>query len=49
MGFRIVIAGESQCQSFAECCLVADFLRQNLPDFCYDRVEISVIEWQVRH
>ncbi|XP_075971427.1 putative malate dehydrogenase 1B [Anticarsia gemmatalis] len=46
MVFRIVIAGESQCLSFAESCLVADFLSQNLPDFCYDRVEVPVLEWQ---
>ncbi|CAB3236730.1 unnamed protein product [Arctia plantaginis] len=46
MGFRIVVAGESQCVSFAECCLLADFLSQNLPDFCFDRVEIKVLDWQ---
>lgn len=47
MVIRIVIAGESQCTLFAEICLVADYLTQNLPSFCYERIEKSVAEWKV--
>ncbi|XP_045765449.1 putative malate dehydrogenase 1B [Maniola jurtina] len=46
MGMRIVIAGESQCNLFAEICLVADHLSQNLPTFCYERIEKPVSEWK---
>ncbi|XP_013200156.1 putative malate dehydrogenase 1B [Amyelois transitella] len=46
MVVRIVISGESQCELFAEMCLVADHLAQNLPDFCYERLEKKVHEWQ---
>ncbi|CAH2105353.1 unnamed protein product [Euphydryas editha] len=45
MGIRYVIAGESQCDLFAETCLVADYLAQKLPSFCYDRIEKPVTEW----
>lgn len=48
MGFRYVIAGESQCNIFAEICLIADHLQQNLPNFCYDRIKKSVAEWKVK-
>lgn len=47
MVFRIVVAGESQCDTFAKTCLIADYLMQNLPEFCYDRIEKSVLEWKV--
>jgi hypothetical protein len=47
MVFTIVIAGVSQCIEFAEVCLVADHLAQNLPDFCYQRIEKPVLEWKV--
>nr|XP_034829947.1 putative malate dehydrogenase 1B isoform X2 [Maniola hyperantus] len=46
MGIRIVIAGESQCNLFAEISLVADYLSQNLPTFCYERIEKPVSEWK---
>ncbi|XP_047528986.1 putative malate dehydrogenase 1B [Vanessa atalanta] len=46
MGVRYVIAGESQCDLFAEICLVADYLAQRLPDFCYERIEKPVAEWK---
>lgn len=49
MVFRIVIAGESQCNIFAEVCLVADHISQNLPSFCYERIEKPVAEWKVRN
>ncbi|XP_045446910.1 putative malate dehydrogenase 1B [Melitaea cinxia] len=45
MGIRYVIAGESQCDLFAETCLVADYLAQKLPNFCYERIEKPVTEW----
>lgn len=47
MSVRIVIAGESQCEMFAECCLIADHLSQTLPQFCYERIEQPVLEWRV--
>lgn len=47
MAARIVIAGESQCNVFAEVCIVADYLAQNLPDLCYERIEKPVVEWEV--
>lgn len=47
MVVRIVIAGKSQCDIFAEVCLVADYLTQNLPNFCYERIEKSILEWEV--
>ncbi|XP_032513015.2 putative malate dehydrogenase 1B [Danaus plexippus] len=47
MVFRIVIAGESQCNIFAEVCLVADHISQNLPSFCYERIEKPVAEWKL--
>ncbi|XP_045493810.1 putative malate dehydrogenase 1B [Colias croceus] len=43
---RIVIAGESQCDVFAQICLIANFLSQNLPSFCYERIEKPVLEWK---
>ncbi|XP_038223196.1 putative malate dehydrogenase 1B, partial [Zerene cesonia] len=43
---RIVIAGESQCDIFAQICLIANFLSQNLPSFCYERIEKPVLEWK---
>ncbi|KOB74001.1 Uncharacterized protein OBRU01_09668 [Operophtera brumata] len=43
MVVRIVISGESQCEVFAEICLVADYLSQNLPKFCYERAWLSKI------
>ncbi|XP_047022069.1 putative malate dehydrogenase 1B [Helicoverpa zea] len=46
MGFRIVIAGESQCPAYAETCLLADYLAQNLPNFCYNCIEKSVMDWR---
>ncbi|CAH2243076.1 jg2182 [Pararge aegeria aegeria] len=46
MGIRIVIAGESQCNFFAEICLVADYLSQNLPIFSYESIEKPVAEWK---
>ncbi|XP_046963334.1 putative malate dehydrogenase 1B [Vanessa cardui] len=46
MGVRYIIAGESQCDLFAEICLVADYLAQRLPDFCYERIEKPVAEWK---
>ncbi|XP_028165444.1 putative malate dehydrogenase 1B [Ostrinia furnacalis] len=46
MTARIVIAGESQCNVFAEVCLVADYIAQNLPNFCFERIEKAVIEWE---
>ncbi|CAK1545923.1 unnamed protein product [Leptosia nina] len=42
---RIIIAGESQCNTFAEICFIADYLSKNLPDFCYDRIEKPVLDW----
>ncbi|XP_050669891.1 putative malate dehydrogenase 1B isoform X2 [Leptidea sinapis] len=39
MVFRIVIAGESQCDMFAEVFLIADYLAQTLPNFCCERIE----------
>lgn len=47
MSVRIVIAGESQCDMFAESCLIADHLSQALPEFCYERIEQPVLEWPV--
>ncbi|KAM3961000.1 putative malate dehydrogenase 1B [Aphomia sociella] len=47
MVVRIVIAGESQCVIFAEACLVADYLTKNLPNFCYERIEKPVLEWNL--
>lgn len=47
MVFQIVIAGESQCENFAQVCLIADYLAQNLPNFCYRRIEKPVLEWKV--
>lgn len=47
MVFRIVIAGETQCLAYAESCLLADYLSQNLPNFCYTRIEKSIIDWKV--
>lgn len=49
MGIRYVIAGESQCDLFAETCLVADYLAQKLPSFCYERIEKPVTEWMVNN
>lgn len=49
MTIRIVIAGESQCEIFAQVCVIADYLSQNLPDFCYEAIEKPVVEWQVKH
>ncbi|KAI8424088.1 hypothetical protein MSG28_002696 [Choristoneura fumiferana] len=46
MGVRIVIAGESHCEKFAQITLVADHLSQTLPNFCYERIEKPVIEWE---
>ncbi|XP_062526165.1 putative malate dehydrogenase 1B isoform X1 [Bombyx mori] len=46
MVIRIVIAGESQCETFAQVCLVADYISQNLPNFCYEQIKKSVLEWQ---
>lgn len=47
MGFRIIIAGETQCSAYAETCLLADYLSQNLPNFCFHCIEKSVMEWKV--
>lgn len=47
MGVRIVITGESHCEKFAQITLVADHLSQTLPNFCYERIEKPVIEWEV--
>ncbi|XP_072939761.1 putative malate dehydrogenase 1B [Epargyreus clarus] len=46
MVFQIVISGESQCEKFAQVCLIADYLAQNLPNFCYRRIEKPVLEWK---
>ncbi|XP_050562498.1 putative malate dehydrogenase 1B [Spodoptera frugiperda] len=46
MGFRIIIAGETQCSAYAETCLLADYLSQNLPNFCFHCIEKSVMEWK---
>ncbi|XP_052740754.1 putative malate dehydrogenase 1B [Bicyclus anynana] len=46
MGILIVIAGESQCNLFAEISLVANYLSQNLPSFRYERIQKSVTEWK---
>ncbi|XP_031768230.2 putative malate dehydrogenase 1B [Galleria mellonella] len=47
MVVRIIIAGDSQCVIFAEVCLVADHLMKNLPNFCYERIEKPVLEWNM--
>ncbi|XP_059056633.1 putative malate dehydrogenase 1B [Achroia grisella] len=47
MVVRIIIAGESQCIIFAEVCLVADHLKKNLPNFCYERIEKPILEWNM--
>ncbi|XP_063377490.1 putative malate dehydrogenase 1B [Cydia fagiglandana] len=46
MVVRIIIAGESQCEKFAQLNLVVDHLSQNLPQFCYERIEKSIPEWK---
>ncbi|XP_049870291.1 putative malate dehydrogenase 1B [Pectinophora gossypiella] len=46
MVIHIIIGGESQCDIFAQICLIADYLCQNLPNFCYERIEKSVVDWQ---
>ncbi|KPJ02902.1 Putative malate dehydrogenase 1B [Papilio xuthus] len=46
MGVQIIISGESQCESFAKLCAIADYLSQNLPNFCYRIIEKSVLEWK---
>ncbi|KAH9634512.1 hypothetical protein HF086_016600 [Spodoptera exigua] len=46
MGFRIIIAGESQCAAYAETCLLADYLSRNLPNFCYHCIEVPVMDWK---
>lgn len=48
MGFRIVIAGEAQCGAYAETVLLADYLSQQLPNFCYNCIQKSVKDWEVR-
>ncbi|KAI5630996.1 hypothetical protein NE865_16293 [Phthorimaea operculella] len=40
-----VIAGKTQCEDFAEVCLIADYLSQELPNFCYERIEKYILEW----
>lgn len=47
MGVQIIISGESQCESFAKVCAIADYISQNLPHFCYRIIEKSVLEWKV--
>ncbi|KAL4711668.1 hypothetical protein ACJJTC_003435 [Scirpophaga incertulas] len=46
MGFVIVLTGHSQCNTFAEICLVVDYLAHHLPNFCYERIEKPVHEWK---
>ncbi|XP_013139061.1 PREDICTED: putative malate dehydrogenase 1B [Papilio polytes] len=46
MGVQIIISGESQCESFAKVCAIADYISQNLPNFCYRIIEKSVLEWK---
>lgn len=47
MSIRFIIAGESQCELFAQACLVADYLAQNLPNIRYDTIQKPVLEWKV--
>ncbi|KAG7308036.1 hypothetical protein JYU34_006676 [Plutella xylostella] len=46
MSIRFIIAGESQCQLFAQACLVADYLAQNLPNIRYDTIQKPILEWK---
>lgn len=42
---HIVVGGRSQCPLFAQACLVADYLQQNLPEFKYVRIEKTATEY----